>query len=80
MSLLDHLRRIWLERRIRVTSVDLARERDELDYLEQVYLADSYNSELHSDILWQRDRIHDLEGQRNQLQFQLSKLSCSSIS
>ncbi len=74
MSLLDHLHRIWLERRIRVLSVDLARGRDRLDDLEAAYRADSYNSALHYDILHERDRLHNLEDRRNLVQAQLSEM------
>ncbi len=77
MSLLDHIRRILLERRIRVLSVDLARARDILADLEADYAADCYNSHLYRGMGHGRDRIDYLEDQRNQLQFQLSALSCS---
>ncbi len=80
MSFLDRLRTIWLERCIRVLSVDLARARDILGDFEDAYAADCYNSQLCHAIVDQHDRIEYLEAERNQVQAQLSKLLCSTSS
>lgn len=80
MTILNHLRRLFFERCIRVISVDLARARDQLDDLEAAYRGDAYNSSLHYDILTLRARLNDLEDERNHVQSRLSEVLAASSS
>lgn len=77
MSFLTYLTRLWLERRIRVLSVDVARARDELDNLEVAYQYDHYERDIHYAIIDERARIKTLEAERNLVTARLSQVAAT---
>lgn len=69
------LQRLWLNRRLRVLSVDLARERDILGDLSEAWATSPCNSDIQYALIDQRALIKDMEEERLALTTQLAELS-----
>jgi len=74
MPLLVTLHRWWLNRCLASVTLRAAAERDELEYLEEVYHDDPYNQARHDDILHSRAYIRALETEQDRVNSSLRAL------
>ena len=65
----------FCRRAIHSNALRLAAARGQLEYLYDCYASDSYNSDLHADILQERDRIRALEERQDVLAAELAQLA-----
>jgi hypothetical protein len=73
--MIDAINRFFCRRAVHSNALRLVAARDRLEYLYDCYTEDPYNSDLHADILQERDRIHALTERQDILTAELAQLT-----